>query len=115
MGDSTLSLNGWSEQILVGSFDSMWPSLRGQNPAIHGVKIDVQGMELEVLHGMRETLQCQQPLLIVELHTGVDRQTVLSVLHNHGYIAVGEPIEPDEERGCPQYRDNCSYIFRPQR
>ena len=115
MADSTLALNGWSEQILVCAFDSMWPSLCGPDSTIHGVKIDVQGMELDVLRGMQETLRHLRPVLIVELHTGVDRRAVLDVLRECGYVDRAEPIEPDEEPGRPRYRDNCSYVFRCQR
>jgi FkbM family methyltransferase len=115
MADSTLALNGRSEQILVSSFDSIWPSLCGSDTTIHGVKIDVQGMELDVLRGMQGALRRHRPVLIVELHTAVDRRAVLDVLRECGYADAAEPIEPDEEPGRPRYRDDCSYVFRYQR
>ena len=51
MADSTISPNAWEEPISIASFDTVWRVLCEQNPAVHGVKIDVQGMELEVIEG----------------------------------------------------------------
>jgi len=113
MADSTIQQNCAEQQIFAGCFDSLWPSLAGDDPRIHGVKIDVQGMELSVLRGMRQTLQLHRPMLVVELHAGVERETVFKILTDCGYSSHGEPVEPGEDRRQPLYRDDCSYAFYP--
>jgi FkbM family methyltransferase len=115
MADSTLVNSKHDTQAIESiSFDALWPMLAGGNLMVHGVKIDVQGMELDVLQGMQETLRRSKPVVAVELHMGVDRQAILSVLAGCGYTTAGEPIETSEVSGSPQYRDDCSYAFRPQ-
>lgn len=42
---------------MVARFDWLWSRICGYNERIDGVKIDVQGMEIEVLQGMLETLR----------------------------------------------------------
>lgn len=115
MADSTLVNSKHDTQAIESiSFDALWPTLAGGNLMVHGVKIDVQGMEIDVLNGMRETLRRSRPIVAVELHKGVDRKAILTVLAGCGYTTVGEPIETRKVSGPPQYRDDCSYAFRPQ-
>jgi FkbM family methyltransferase len=111
MADSTILQNTWEEQISVASFDTVWGFLCNANPAIHGVKIDVQGMELDVLAGMRRSLRQHKPKLIVEFHAGVDRRSVIDVLLSCGYGAVGEPIDLQPNFDGLLYCDNHSYAF----
>ena len=111
MADSTIPDGACEEPISVASFDTVWAFLCEQNPAIHGVKIDVQGMELAVLEGMRSSLTRHRPKLIVEFHTGVDRRSILNLLAACGYRAEGEPIDP-AETGRLSYSDDKSYAFR---
>ncbi|MGA8595839.1 MAG: FkbM family methyltransferase, partial [Bryobacteraceae bacterium] len=101
-----------TETILVSRLDWLWPQICGQEERIDGVKIDVQGMELEVLKGMRSILTAHTPKLVIELHRGVSRRAVLDLLDECGYEPHGEPIYnlPDELSG-PQYRDDRSYVF----
>jgi len=56
---------------------------------IDGVKIDVQGMELDVLSGMKRLLKTYTPKLIVELHPGVDRDALL-IFSKAAAIAASE-------------------------
>jgi FkbM family methyltransferase len=112
MADSTISRGAWEEPISVVSFDSVWRFLSEQNPAVHGVKIDVQGMELDVIEGMRHTLLSQHPKLIVEFHSGVDRAHALELLSACGYNGPGSPIDPTA--GEPSYQDDKSYLFLNQ-
>jgi FkbM family methyltransferase len=107
MADSTIGRGGWEERISVASFDTVWSLLCEREPAVHGVKIDVQGMELEVIEGMQQTLRAGHPKLIVEFHAGVDRGGVLEVLASCGYGA-GAPIDAD---GADGYLDDRSYVF----
>ena len=54
MADSTISHDRAEQQFFVSSFDSLWPALSEGEPVVHGIKIDVQGMELSVLRGMSQ-------------------------------------------------------------
>jgi precorrin-6B methylase 2 len=49
------------------------------------VKIDVDGAELEVLDGMRETLRTHAPALVVETHSRELEQRCLVLLDTAGY------------------------------
>ena len=110
MADQTLSwdVKRWRESIQIARLDWLWPLLNGGIDAIHGVKIDVQGMETEALRGMEAILRRQRPKLVVELHAGVDRSTILDLLTCAGYKARGCAIEPQVDE---EFKDNHSYAF----
>jgi FkbM family methyltransferase len=112
MSDSTLKGNGESEvTIFVASFDWLWPQLSGPDARIDGVKIDVQGMELEVLRGMGTWLRAWKPKLAVEIHEGVDRQVLLALLESFGYSRDSKAIDPVDGETTSGYHDNHSYAF----
>jgi FkbM family methyltransferase len=108
MADSTIARGEWEEPISVVALDSLWPAINGGHDAIHGVKIDVQGMELEALEGMRGTLARHRPKLVVEFHTGVDRTAILELLERCGYEPHGKPVDSGPSTG---YADDRSYVF----
>jgi FkbM family methyltransferase len=101
----------WSEMILVAQMDWLWPRIAGSDLQIHGVKIDVQGMELHVLRGMAATLKTHRPKLVVELHHGVDRAEVLQLLTEIGYSTKATPIEPVEGEVDAGFHNDRSYAF----
>ncbi|MGB7116894.1 MAG: FkbM family methyltransferase [Anaerolineales bacterium] len=110
MGDSTL--NGKKhETIFLTSLDWLWPQVCGQDRSIDGVKIDVQGMELEIIKGMGEVLKSNKPKLVIEFHKGVDRNMMLNTLVNIGYTRPAVPIEPVSGENMPQFLDDKSYAF----
>ena len=115
MADSTLAQDAgaWLVTVPIARFDWLWPLVNGADAAIHGVKIDVQGMELETLAGMRDTLKKWRPRLVVELHTGVSRERVLALLGELGYSSDAVPIEPANGELAPLFLDNQSYAFDP--
>ncbi len=120
MADNTLSgtkdthaAERWSEMLLVAQFDWLWPRVSGGDQKIHGIKIDVQGMELHVLKGMVSTLKSHRPKLVVEFHRGVDRAEILSLLTECGYSTAAHPIEPKPDETTAQFFDDRSYAFHP--
>jgi FkbM family methyltransferase len=112
MSDSTLKKAQDEVGIFVASFDWLWPQICGRDPRIDGIKIDVQGMELEVVKGMVSSLKEWKPKLALEVHEGVDRETLLALLENCGYTPDATPIEPAAGETKPLYLDNRSYAFR---
>lgn len=116
MVDSTLPKDEghteWQETIMVARLDWLWPRICGGREQIDGVKIDVQGMEVEVLNGMIETLRRQHPKLVVEVHHGVDRNQLLGLIETAGYSRQATPIEPVEGEVEPQYVNDRSYYFK---
>ena len=113
MLDSTVDRADWFETLLVTRLDWLWPTLGGVNNTIDGIKIDVQGMEIEVLQGMREVLLEHQPKLIIEIHKGVDRGKFFKQLEASGYSIVGTPIDIDLGATELEFSDDNSYIFNP--
>lgn len=100
------------ETITVAQLDWLWPRICGSRGRIDGAKIDVQGMEFDVLHGMKGLLKAYHPKLAIELHSGVDRTALLDLLESCGYSRQGKPVYsvPGEEQE-PQYYDNLTYAF----
>jgi FkbM family methyltransferase len=113
MADSTLrqGADGGSTTVTIARFDWLWPLISGADHTIHGIKIDVQAMELETLEGMRETLARSRPRLVIELHAGVSRERVLDVLRTVGYSTDAVPLEPVRGETTPLFVDNRSYVF----
>lgn len=114
MVDSTIQQGEWLETIHVAKLDWLWPRINGGQAQIQGVKIDVQGMEIDVLQGMLETLRLCQPRLVVEVHRGVDRAELLTLLESAGYSRYAIPVEPIQGEVEPQYVDDRSYAFTLQ-
>lgn len=111
MADSTLGRTAWQETIMVAAFDSVWWSLSAGASRIHGIKIDVQGMELDVIRGMRESLKRWRPKLVVEFHSRVDRRAVLDCLAECGYDPAVETVDSKDGASAAAFRDDRSYAF----
>jgi FkbM family methyltransferase len=113
MVDHSLHDEPIENPFLVVGLDWLWPRIRRENERIDGVKIDVQGMEIDVLRGMSGVLRRYKPKLALELHPGVSRQAVLDLLATMGYTRPGSPIEPLPGESAPHYVDDRSYEFLP--
>ena len=104
-------VGGDTTTIHVVALDAIWTVLAGGSRAVHGVKIDVQGMEVRTLEGMRELLREFRPRLVVEFHPGVDRAAADRLLDELGYQVPGVPVDgPDPAGG---YADDHNYAFAP--
>jgi len=101
-----------SANIYVVSLDHFWTALGA--PPIHGIKVDVQGMERGVVLGMLALLRKWQPKLIIEFHAGVDRISILSSLATVGYQSAGVCLGAGELHEN-RYEDDCSYLFLAKR
>lgn len=101
-----------TENIYVVGFDHLWASIGSQT--VHGIKIDVQGMEWQVLQGMTETLANQRPKLVIEFHPKVDRKPILEALNAAGYKLPATPIAPLSAESEAAYYDDRSYAFEPR-
>jgi hypothetical protein len=112
MVDSTIQRGVWNETILVARLDWLWPHICGSRQQIDGIKIDVQGMEIEALRGMTELLKSSRPKLVVEVHHGVARAELMNLIEAAGYSRKAVAIEPVEGEIEPQYIDDRSYAFR---
>jgi FkbM family methyltransferase len=112
MVDSTIQRGNWNETILAAGLVWFWPQICGDQKQIHGIKIDVQGMEIEVLRGMDELLKAYKPKLVIEVHCGVDRNELLRMVEAVGYSRQGIPIEPVKGEVEPKYVDDRSYAFQ---
>jgi len=112
MVDSTLHSGEWTEIFLVARLDWLWPRICNGQQRIHGIKIDVQGMEINVLRGMYGLLKVFKPKLVVEVHHSVDRNEFLNLIEMLGYSRWSVPIEPAEGESDPQYIDDRSYAFQ---
>ena len=70
-------------RVQIDSIDRMVDS--NELPLPDFVKIDVEGVELEVLQGMEETLRKTQPELLIEVH-GLLQEDLVELLTPHGYV-----------------------------
>lgn len=117
MLDSTLAPNGnghaAEDTLLVISLDRLWSAIAGNDTRVHGIKMDVQGMELSVLNGMLQLLRARHPKLVIEVHAGVSRADLQALLGSVGYSRPALPIEPLPGESTAQFHDDRSYAFLP--
>ncbi len=112
MIDSTLrDQEGFREPFMVSRLDWLWPRISEPDSRIDGIKIDVQGMEIQVLEGMSAIVKRCRPKLLVELHPGVSRPKFLEVIDSLGYKTRGVPVEPLPGETDPIYADR-TYFFQ---
>ncbi len=114
MADSTIRDASEMVAFQQASLDWLWFEAGISELALHrmdGVKIDVQGMELKVLSGMRRCLMQFRPKIVIELHAGVDREQFRGLMSELGYPNPGESVETGSL--AHDYRDDCSYAFFP--
>jgi Methyltransferase FkbM domain len=97
--------------IIAVGLDAIWDGIAVGNPVVHGIKIDVQGMELDALRGMRRLLSRHRPKIVLEIHRDVPRDDVLALLEDCGYLPDNEPID-DSLGAFADPQSNASFIFQ---
>lgn len=98
-------------QFLSCRLDWLWSRISATDSHIDGVKIDVQGTEIEVLDGMALLAKLYKPKLLIEIHQGVSRPRLLELLASMGYLTAGVPVEPLAGEIDPVYADDRTYLF----
>jgi FkbM family methyltransferase len=113
MIDSQLHDDGRLEMtaIVAVGLDAIWDGIADGDPVVHGIKIDVQGMELEALRGMRRLLSRYRPKIVLEIHRDVPRDEVLALLESCGYLLDPEPID-DTLGAFADPQSNANFIFQ---
>ena len=113
MIDSQLPAGGPIEMttVIAVGLDAIWDGISGDNPVVHGIKIDVQGMELDALRGMRRLLSRYRPKIVLEIHRDVSRDQVLALLESCGYLLDNEPID-DSLGAFADPMSNASFVFQ---
>ena len=115
MVDSTISSEGaWLESFMVARLDWLWERICGVERRVDGVKMDVQGMELDAVKGMSDVLRHFGPRLVIEMHGGVDRHQILDLLESLGYSRLAQAVEPAPGEIEPLYLNDRSYVFTRQ-
>jgi FkbM family methyltransferase len=113
MADRTLQGKSTVERIFTCSLDGLWKSINLGNPSLQGIKIDVQGMELEVLQGMNDVLTRNKPKLLIEVHTGIDREVLGGLLVKSGYKPNPYSTHLKQTIKLSDMVDDQSYAFYP--
>ena len=113
MIDSQLPTDGRIEMtaIIAVGLDAIWDGIADGDPVVHGIKIDVQGMELAALRGMRRLLSRHRPKIVLEIHRDVPRGEVLALLESCGYMLDTEPID-DTVGAFADPQSNASFVFQ---
>jgi FkbM family methyltransferase len=83
-------------QIEVDALDRLIDDRQLPRPDF--VKIDVEGLELDVLHGMAHTIRTDRPQIHIELH-GMREQEVVELLLSYGYkiYQIEDAIEINQQ------------------
>jgi FkbM family methyltransferase len=101
LGSTRISVGvtgGASDCVVLGGDEAL-----ADEASIAMIKIDTEGMELEVLKGLEATLARHQPKLFVEVDDA-NRDAFLTLAHGCGYRIV------DTYR---RYAANCNYLLAP--
>ena len=91
--------------VAVSSIDEL--VARGEVPPPDVVKIDVEGAELEVIEGMRNTITEHRPVLLCEVHDC--NVPYMQLMRSLGY----EPVNLDEDAPVEQGSRNLHTLARP--
>ena len=80
-------------------------------PRIDFVKIDVEGMELKVLNGMRQTIASYKPQMLIEMQDPTTYAKTYDFLNGFGYNIYWLPVRTYTEFN---HKNNTEDVFGPQ-
>jgi len=80
-------------------------------PRIDFVKIDVEGMELKVLNGMRQTIASYKPQMLIEMQDTTTYAKTYDFLNGFGYNIYWLPVRTYTEFN---HKNNTEDVFGPQ-
>lgn len=95
---------GWAPGFVGGKRTPVAP-LDDVLPCADFLKIDVEGMELEVLEGAQRLLVESKPVIYVEANPGPKQKPIIEFLRMHEYSMWwhhAEHYNPQNFRGCPE-------------
>ena len=72
--------SGWQEKVNVRRLDDIFFDM-----PVHLLKIDVEGMEREVIEGARKLIEDSKPTLYVENDRAEQSAALISLIQDHGY------------------------------
>jgi protein O-GlcNAc transferase len=85
LGCSKVVFNSINGEIAITTLDEF---IYTKNSHIDLIKLDVEGMELEILKGSKGILEKFKPMLYIEAHTNHDFVNISTFLKQFGYIAI---------------------------
>lgn len=92
MGDTSTAFDYGKTILTTGSDVKTAPLDMLGLPQIDFVKIDVEGMELQVLYGMRGTLADKKPHLLIEMQDQTKYASTFDFLKSYGYYIYWMPV-----------------------
>ncbi len=96
-GGAKMASKGKGTKVSCTTIDALKPK------KCHFIKIDVEGMELDVLRGATETIMNHQPLLYFEYEPGADEKKIrrfLNLINYKGFKHTVPLYHPDNAFGC---------------
>ncbi len=105
IGDAT---SGGGEKVEVIALDSL------ELPGCRLIKVDVEGMEPDVIRGARETVRKYQPYLFVENNTVEHASRTIEAVHEAGYRAWWHLGLYYNKDNFFQNRENIFAPFKPE-
>lgn len=88
-----------SEQCECTTIDKLIESLQLENEPVSCIKVDTEGMELQVIRGAAKAIERWGPVIAAEAATDVDRVSIGQILEPFGYMQT----DIRKIRGVPSY------------
>lgn len=111
MGETSTQFNYGKTTLASGADCRTAPIDMLGLPQIDFVKIDVEGMELEVLYGMRGTLAGAKPYLLIEMQDPTQYSRIYDYLKGFNYYMYWMPVATFNENN---HKKNSENVFGNQ-
>ena len=97
-GSKMRATEGGGLEVVVGD-----EALKGVDPAM--IKVDVEGMEMEVLRGLEGTIRRAKPVLLLEIDDA----------NLDDFRAWITPLDYDVVEEVRRYQNNTNYVLVPKK